>query len=803
MSYQTRISAATDYWRLLAFILLIYLQLTTPAHGQVDSLGGLTGKLNRYQHAALPEKLFVHLDRPVYSVGETMWFKVYSTDGTYSRPLSLSTVAYVEVLDAKQQPVLQAKVALQQASGRGSFQLPGGLASGSYTVRAYTSWMQNFGPEYFFQTTVRILNGFAASAPVPMADSAAVDVQFFAEGGTLVRGLRNRVAFKVTDRHGRGLTATGRILDQQGQVVGTCQTLRFGMGSFELQPLADGPYSAVITLADKRTIRQALPAVAAQGYVLRLENSSPSQLTLHVESTNPQPETLALLVHARQQIAVATQVQLQGGRASFTINKAQLLPGIAHFTVFDSRQQPLAERLYFQQPAAADFLAIHTDKSQYGSREKVVAQLTTTMPAANLSMAVYRLDSLNATSNPSIAAYLNLSADLRGFVENPDYYLNNSDPATEAAADNLMLTQGWSRFRWAEVLAGRPPIFAHLPELNGPTIRVQLTRAGTEQPRPGLTAYLSSPSRLIRLSNGLSDANGIVRFELPELTGERDLIVQTDLRQDSTCQVRLLSPFSLRYTTASVPAFSLTSRWQNAYARRHFQAQVQQAYATPVALPPTRALTDSTAFYGRADETYLLDKYTRFKVLEEVLREYVPGVMVRIRKDGFRLLVLNKLTRVPFEEAPLVLIDGVPVFDNNKLMAFNPLKIRKLEVIDGRYFHGHTIYSGIVSFSTYKGDLDGFPLSAHALLQQYEGLQAQREFYAPRYETALEKQSRRPDLRNLLYWNPDINLPVAGSRTLEFYTGDQAGRYRAVIQGLTADGQATSQSFVFEVKPSL
>ncbi|MDO7875100.1 hypothetical protein Q5H93_10190 [Hymenobacter sp. ASUV-10] len=777
--------------------------LTLPAHAQLDSLGGLTGKFSRYQRAALPEKLFLHLDRPVYSVGETMWFKVYAVDGTYSKPLPLSTVAYVEVLNAERQPVLQATVALRQATGHGSFQLPGGLASGSYTVRAYTSWMQNFGPEYFFQTTVSILNGFAASAPVPTADSAAVDVQFFAEGGTLVRGLRNRVAFKVTGRHGRGLAASGRILDRQGQVVGTCQTLRFGMGSFELRPVTDGPYSALITLADKRIVRQVLPPVAEQGYVLRLESTSPSQLTLHVESTNNQSETLALLVHARQQIAVATQALLQGGRASFVIDKARLLPGIVHFTVFDSRQQPLAERLYFQRPAAADFLTAHPDKSQYGSREKVAVQLTTTAPAVNLSIAVYRLDSLNTAPSPGIAAYLNLSADLRGFVENPDYYLNTSDPAAEAATDNLMLTQGWSRFRWAEVQAAYPPAFAHLPELNGPTIRVQLTQAGTDQPRPGLTAYLSSPSRLIRLTNGLSDANGIVRFELPELAGERDLILQADLRQDSTCQLRLLSPFSPRYAQVPMPALGLAARWQADYARRHFQAQVQQAYAAPAALSTPKALADSTAFYGLADETYLLDKYTRFKVMEEVLREYVPGVMVRIRKDGFRLMVLNKLTKIPFEESPLVLMDGVPVFDINKLMAVNPLKIRKLEVVDGRYFHGHTVYPGIISFSTYKGDLEGFPLSAHALLQQYEGVQEQREFYAPRYETALEKQSRRPDLRNLLYWNPEFTLPATAPHTLEFYTGDQAGRYQAVIQGLTADGQATSQSFIFEVKTPL
>ena len=78
-----------------------------------------------------------------------------------------------------------------------------------------------------------------------------------------------------------------------------------------------------------------------------------------------------------------------------------------------------------------------------------------------------------------------------------------------------------------------------------------------------------------------------------------------------------------------------------------------------------------------------------------------------------------------------------------------------------------------------------------------------REFYAPRYETPQQKQSRLPDLRNLLYWNPDVSLTGAGPRPLEFYTGDQAGRYLLVLQGLSDKGQAGSSSMVLEVKAAL
>ncbi|UOQ81618.1 hypothetical protein [Hymenobacter sp. 5414T-23] len=108
-----------------------------------------------------------------------------------------------------------------------------------------------------------------------------------------------------------------------------------------------------------------------------------------------------------------------------------------------------------------------------------------------------------------------------------------------------------------------------------------------------------------------------------------------------------------------------------------------------------------------------------------------------------------------------------------------------------------------MSYSTYKGDLAGFQLDPRALIQEYEGVQYQREFYSPSYATAEEKQRRLPDMRNLLYWNPDVTTTATGSTTLEFFTSDQPGTYEVVVQGLAADGLSGTARFQFEVKPAL
>jgi hypothetical protein len=777
---------------------------TTP-----DSLGGLASKFSRYQRAALPEKLFLHLDRPLYTSGETMWFKVYAVEGTHARPLALSKVAYVDVVDKENRTVLQAKVPLKDATGQGSFELPSTLPSGAYTVRAYSSWMQNFGPDYYFHTSITVLNTLAASGTVAAKDSAMHEVQFFPEGGNLVQGLTSKVAFKATNRAGKGVAAEGKLLNQSGAIVASFKTLRAGMGSFSFTPEAGQTYTAVVTPNKAQPIRHALPRVFEQGYVMHLENSSPDALTLTVSSTKAQSETLYLLGHARQQLVVAARTQTGNGRASFTISKKQLLDGISHFTLFNADRKPLCERLYFQQPTSKLAIAARPDKSQYASRDKVSVQVATTNVAAqalgaNLSMAVYRLDSLTATPATDINSYLWLTSDLRGRIENPEYYFTANEPDAVAAADNLMLTQGWSRFRWETILTDSVARFEHLPELNAPLLRARLTTPDSKKPAGGVIAYLSAPSRIIRLNNARTDATGLAQFELDNFYGARDIMLQTNPRQDSISRFEILSPFASQYGTFKPVPFRTLPRFQADYAKRHFQTQVQATYASKFKAPVlTREAVDSSAFYGKPDETYFLDKYTRFKVLEEVMREYVPGVVVRIRKDGFHFLVVDKNNKTILTENPMVLLDGVPVFNLNKMMAMDPLKIQKLEVMDSRYLHGAMMYEGLVSYTTYKGDLEGFPLDARVLVQHYEGLQEQREFYAPRYDTPDARQSRLPDLRNLLYWNPNVTTTSTTPTTLDFYTGDQAGRYIVVLQGLSNTGLAGSTSFTFEVKQAL
>ena len=244
---------------------------------------------------------------------------------------------------------------------------------------------------------------------------------------------------------------------------------------------------------------------------------------------------------------------------------------------------------------------------------------------------------------------------------------------------------------------------------------------------------MASPSKAIRIYISRSNVKGEVFYETKDFYDRNKLFIQTNYTIDSTYRVELEDPFSHQFSMAPVPALRLATAIRKQFLSRSIDMQVMDIYQKQSISQSQQSRPDSSTFYDKANETYYLDAYTRFPVMEEVLREYVHGVMVRRQKEKFRWLVLDNVKKSLFQEDPLVLLDGVPVFDINKIMAFSPLKIKKMEVIDRRYFVGPDSFSGLVSCTTYLGDLGGFDFDPKNASIDYEGLERQTEFYSPRY----------------------------------------------------------------------
>jgi hypothetical protein len=183
--------------------------------------------------------------------------------------------------------------------------------------------------------------------------------------------------------------------------------------------------------------------------------------------------------------------------------------------------------------------------------------------------------------------------------------------------------------------------------------------------------------------------------------------------------------------------------------------------------------------------------------MEEVLREYVTSIAVAKHQGKF---VIHTYNGDQLLGDPLILLDGIPVFDADKLFKWDPLRIKKLDMISQNYVYGPAVFNGIMNFTTYKGDGSNIEIDPHAVVLDYEGLQQQRKFYSPVYDTEEQINSTIPDFRTALYWNPTVNTGSDGKAGLTFYTSDKAGQYIGVIEGNSTEGRCGSGVFTFEVK---
>ena len=231
--------------------------------------------------------------------------------------------------------------------------------------------------------------------------------------------------------------------------------------------------------------------------------------------------------------------------------------------------------------------------------------------------------------------------------------------------------------------------------------------------------------------------------------------------------------------------------------------QVENIYHGDIRKKVKDGMADTSSFYEHPNVLYLLDNYTRFTTMEEVLREYVFSVNVRKRGGKFHFPVFNDadIYHGSFDKDPLVLLDGVPVFNMDKVIQYDPLKVRRLESVTREYYYGGMTFDGIVNLVTYNGDLEGYVLDPNATVIDYEALQLQREFYSPVYETTQQQASGHlPDFRNVLNWVPVIKTGKDGKYQNSFYSSDLPGKYVVEVQALTPDGKTGSDRLFFEVK---
>ncbi len=789
------------YWftfRVLGIVILLGCNL--PLAAQIDT-ASFASKVNSHLGNNPREKLFLHISKSYFLTGETAWFRIYHYSERDHLPMTMSKVVYVELINSDNESVIQHKIIIDKSGGEGWMYFPTNLSSGKYKIRAYTNWMKNFDKNGFYSQEILIINPFKRLGLHTNPANTNLDLQFFPEGGYLVEGIGSRVGFKATARTGKGQKVSGLVLSASGDTL-RFESNRLGIGSFMFTPDANKQYYAQILDPNGSILRFSFPKIETAGYVMQVEfDQDLYRIRISSkQSLNNTTNEVYLAAISRDRFLFIKQIRLSGSSTFIEIPLSKLNEGINQLTFFNNDGLPVCERLVFKYPEDELTIEGQLKKKILKQRSLVEVLLNTNSNGqptpADLSISVYRSDTTIASNSNDFESYMWLS-DLKGNVEEAHYYISGRDKKVEKDLDNLMITQGWRMYDFNDLRETKTDLkpYDFIPEFIDQTVSGTILYEDSKDPVINTLVNLSFPNSYTRFFTTRSNQNGEIVFELNNIYGVNKMLIRPENTEEYV-SISIDDPFDNPDSGYHWGPFYLSSATGAFIVDQNTNMQIENIFAESAT---STSIGDSLSFYKKPDASYLLDDYTRFPVMEEVMREYVNSVFVRRENGKFIFKVVDKARNEAMEKAPLILLDGVPVDDVDKIMAIDPLKIRKIDVVHSKYFYGYLSYGGIVAYYSYDSDLPDLEFDENTLMTNYKGLQNQKIFFEPKYDSQAERQSRIPDFRNQLYWTPEALTDENGELIIRFYTSDALGTYTIQVHGLSADGLPGSYTRTFEV----
>lgn len=779
-------------------------------HIEDGFLERIVKKMDAYQRLFIHEKVYLHIDRPHYLPGETIWFSAYATFAATNTPDTLSRLLYVDLLNSETQEILLTRrIRMTDGLGQGDLFLPDSLPSGPYRLRAYTHWMRNFSEELFFY------RDFSLLAQKPTAASSAalseIDVQFMPEGGYMVRDIESKVAFKATDSQGKSISLSGFVLNQSNDTLAGFSTEHLGMGQFLFKPQGGQTYRIQVKKPDGSFVPFPFPTIKEEGAVLIVDNlSNKENVRIFVRSNSANPVEMALIAHNQGDITYANKAAISSKLTLFTIPKAGLGDGITHLTLFDSKSLPVAERLLYNRLAKPLEVRIKPAKNAYKTREKVDVSLEVTDPDGNpvrgdFSVAV--TDGSQAVTEAkaqNIVSYFRLEADLRGTIEEPAGYFDRSDTNADRHLDLLLMTQGWRRFRWEDVLTDQAQEPAYFVEqgvtLTGKLVRKNKRATGVV---PLTFTILQKDSTQIFVS-GESVASGEFAVYGMDITDSTDVMIQIADKNkavDLQIQTDVFSgppPAEIPFRTLNGP---LTTQDILERAKEYLKIErtireskeklLQEVVIKGKKVDPITSDT-RRALYRRPTNTLAFTDRNTMGALTifDVIKGRIPSVQV-LGTGLDRVIQIRGNTNFGGVIEPMYMLDGSPV---NKDVAMNilPSNVESVDVIVGpaATVYGDQGRGGVINILTKNGNpnqtfaLEKVEGSLSTRLMGYDPL---REFYAPRYDEP-QPEHIRPDYRPTLLWVPRIQTGSDGKASFSFFTSDAKATVNIRVEGLARSG---------------
>ncbi len=764
------------------------------------------------------ERTYLHYDKATYAPGETVWYKAYLMQGIY--PATQSKTLYIDWTDDKGNLLLHSLGPIVDAATVGQFTVPESYTGKFIHVKAYTKWMLNFDSAFLYNNDIRILtkSNIAQTSKIIITPT----LEFFPEGGDMVANVNNKIAFKANDQFGRPINLKGNILDKAGKVLDSLHVIHDGMGYFFLTPKEGDSFTAKWSTSSEKDGKgnqhtSELPQVKNSGVALQVVQSGTNRIFAVVASP---PVAAALgqvhIIGTMYQHEIFKVIKDIGSGEAKGIVPIQDLPsGILTITVFDNQWNPLAERISFINNQEYAFYP-EMEVQHWGLNKRARNEVQLTVPdsvAANFSVSVTDID-IDTDSSDHIISHLLLTGELKGKVFNPAWYFSNSSDSLSNQLDLVMLTHGWRRFKWEDVMKGIFPKISYPKDTSFLTLSGKVYGATSSQLR-------DAENIVLLINNGDQGKQMQVLPVLPDGTFNDPayLLFDTANIYYQLSKAKGIGDVSVKFMEGRLPPLK-----NNIAATGNYYSKFFDTAGNARHLELANELADILNRYkGKVLETVKIDlkKKTPVQVLDE---KYTSGLFSG--GDGYQFDLLND-TRAQASLSifnylqgqvaglqistngntpsmqwrggtPQLYLDEIPA-DASMVSSIPVSNVAYIKVFRPPFFGGTGGGSGgAIAIYTRRGDdaknVDGKGLSSNTV-SGYNGI---REFYSPNYGT-FSPDDEKQDLRTTLYWNPQIITPPGQNKVVfTFYNNDITRAFRVVIEGMTKDGRLAHLEQIME-----
>lgn len=657
-----------------------------------------------------------------------------------------------------------------------------------------------------------------------------VDLQFMPEGGTLVQGIASHIAFRAINEHGKPVDVKGAVLDSKGNKVAAFESVRFGMGKFLFKPQKDESYTATITTPAKIAQTFPLPAASARGIVMNIERMANKQLAVKIMATGKQE--VKLTGQTRNTDYFTKKLTLQAGENKVTIDNNIFPAGISRFTLYMANDWPVAERLVFLNENKNLQVTISSDKPRYLPREKVTLTIKTqddkgNPVPSNLSLAVLddKLWSFADDKQDHLLSWLLMSSELKGKIEEPNFYFKKEEPLAAPALDLVMLTHGYRYFDYTAMVEEQGKL-AYQPDQ--PHIISGKVLNGKYEPIAA-TVYLVHGLSGSKASQYKTAADGMFYFSQVTPNSDYYLFAHADNTKEKISILVTQNGMGynpIKYKDGIGPAFvkggkeviiagAAKAAVQPVAGRDQMKVRGKDQQAPGVAdfgLMNGANLQDVVVVgYGAQLKRNITGSVSIVRGQETVpgnvlvaLQGRVAGLAITQKQanplDADKVMIRGMRSLADALE-PLLVVDGVPMenFRLNALQASDIESVTVLKDATATAIYGSRAAYGAIIIETkkfkagYRGIHFNFPAKyyyASKVVRTSNGtaFSVAKRFYAPKYYTT--EPQERTDFRETIYWNPVVQTDKTGTAQVAFYNSDATTTFRAIAEGIGYNGKA-------------